>query len=349
MRLRLRGSGDRARSAAPLAFAGTLLLLVTALSGCGQEKAGDAGSTGAQQDGTTVARKFLTVNDTPGAGLEGPCFDRSNRYLFVTEGNRVVRIEVATKKVSTFYTAEKGTVLNDCAIHADGRLFVGDLGVGGAGRILAIAADGSSARPVLTSFHGKHIHPNGMEFDRDGNLYWNDFKGNAVDKSGSVMRTTADLTSTKKIVDGLAWPNGISLTPDGTRLWVSEMLENRLLQIDLTPDGTAVQTNGAIGGGVRVVTRFSGGLGPDSLKVDADGNVYQALCGTGRVRIIDSAGNRVKDVVVPGLREGRALDRQGVVIMPGTRRAFMVGSGTDGATVQEFKALDTDRWRFSHL
>ncbi|MGW2169487.1 SMP-30/gluconolactonase/LRE family protein [Streptomyces sp. NPDC001705] len=305
--------------------------------------------TGAQQEGTPTARHFLTVDDTPGVGLEGPCFDRSNRYLFVTEGDRVLRIEVATKKVSTFYTAERGTVLNDCAIHADGRLFVGDLGVAGSGRILAIAADGSSARPVLTSFHGRDIHPNGMDFDRDGNLYWNNFQGNAVDKTGSVMRTTADLTSTTKIVDGLAWPNGIGLTPDGAHLWVSEMLENRLLQIDLTPDGTAVQALGSIGGGVRVVTRFAGGLGPDSLKVDADGNVYQTLCGTGRVRIIDREGNNVKDVVVPGLREGRALQRQAVVIMPGTRRAFLMGSGTDGATVQEFRALATDRWRFSHL
>ena len=32
---------------------------------------------------------------------------------------------------------------------------------------------------------------------------------------------------------GLAHPNGVGLSPDGKRLWVSEHLANRLLALDL--------------------------------------------------------------------------------------------------------------------
>jgi sugar lactone lactonase YvrE len=73
--------------------------------------------------------------------------------------------------------------------------------------------------------------------------------------------------SARQVADGLAFPNGMLITPDNTTLIVGESYAKRLTAFDITPDGGLVNR--------RVWAELGDGV-PDGICLDAEGAVWYA-------------------------------------------------------------------------
>ena len=133
---------------------------------------------------------------------------------------------------------------------------------------------------------------------------------------------------------GLAHPNGVALSPDGKRLWVSEHPANRLLALDLDESSIAIN-DWAPGAGVSVYANRAGGGLADSITVDADGNVYQAMYFGGRVEVFDKAGNTVTTRRHAGDGPEQFPTTSNVAIRPGTHEGYITAGGPEGISSPE--------------
>lgn len=87
-----------------------------------------------------------------------------------------------------------------------------------------------------------------------------------------------------RVIDDLKTPNGITGTPDGKTLYVSDLGAQRTYAYDIRPDGSLTNK------------RLFCEMGSDGMTVDREGNVY--LTGKG-VTVFDRAGRRIDHIDVP--------------------------------------------------
>jgi gluconolactonase len=87
-----------------------------------------------------------------------------------------------------------------------------------------------------------------------------------------------------ELAGDLNYANGIGISPDGKTLYVSETVSNCILKFTIESDGSlSHRSNFAL---LNVLTKNkndSPWLGPDSMKVDANGNIYVAQWFGGKV------------------------------------------------------------------
>jgi sugar lactone lactonase YvrE len=102
----------------------------------------------------------------------------------------------------------------------------------------------------------------------NGNVYVNsinfDFMGGALpaDAPGVAVLVTPD-GSARRVADGIAFPNGMVITPDGSTLIMSESFTGRLLAFDIDADG-----------GLANRRVWADGIGPDGVCLDAEGCIW---------------------------------------------------------------------------
>ncbi len=118
----------------------------------------------------------------------------------------------------------------------------------------------------LTGLAGGHW--NDLVVDGRGNAYVNDigfdFPGGEF-APGIVAMATPDGT-VRQVADGLAFPNGMAVTPDNGTLIVAESYGSRLTAFDIAPDGSLSHQ--------RVWASVEGN--PDGICLDAEGAVWYA-------------------------------------------------------------------------
>jgi sugar lactone lactonase YvrE len=145
----------------------------------------------------------------------------------------------------------------------DGRLLVVS---GREAQLLCREPDGSLANFAdLTSLSR---HPwNDIVVDGRGNIYVNntgfDFPGAAF-APGALAVITPDGVA-RKVAEGLAFPNGMAVTPDNTCLIVAESYGEQLTAFDIAADGSLTNR--------RVWAHISGSH-PDGICLDAEGAVW---------------------------------------------------------------------------
>ena len=145
----------------------------------------------------------------------------------------------------------------------DGRMLIVS---GGEGRLLRREPDGSLVTHADLS--GLSGHPwNEIVVDGRGNTYLNnigfDFSAGEF-APGIVAVVTPDGTA-RQVADGVAFPNGMAVTPDNATLILAESYASRLTAFDIAADGSLA--NG------RVWADLAGGA-PDGICLDADGAVW---------------------------------------------------------------------------
>jgi sugar lactone lactonase YvrE len=159
----------------------------------------------------------------------------------------------------------------------DGRLLVtGD-------RLSRREPDGSTALHADLSRISQHIWSE-MTIDGRGNIYVNsigfDFAEMAervADPSRAPTGVIALVTpdgKARKVADGIAFPNGMVVTPDNETLIVSESFTGKLLAFDVADDGALARR--------RV---WAEGLAPDGICLDADGAIWTATWQNECVRV----------------------------------------------------------------
>lgn len=135
------------------------------------------------------------------------------------------------------------------------------------------------------------IGPNDLVVDAQGGIWFTDHGRNAgrVHHNGGVYYRAGDATVTE-VVYPLEAPNGIGLSPDGSRLYVAETNTGRVYSWNVTGPGTLEFANPLGGSGGMLLHGFGGGQLLDSLAVDADGNVVVATLITGALSVIAPDG-----------------------------------------------------------
>ncbi|MDQ4126805.1 MAG: SMP-30/gluconolactonase/LRE family protein [Actinomycetota bacterium] len=146
------------------------------------------------------------------------------------------------------------------------------------GRLLIVSArdrsllrwepDGSLV--THTDLGGLSGHPwNDIVVDGRGNAYIGntgfDFPGGEF-APGILALVTPD-GSARQVADGVAFPNGIVVTPDNSTLILAESYGNRLTAFDIAADGSLSNR--------RVWADLDGGV-PDGICLDAEGAVWYA-------------------------------------------------------------------------
>lgn len=143
--------------------------------------------------------------------------------------------------------------------------------------------------------------PNDLVFDEAGGLWFTDHgKGRhlSVDRGG-LYYIDPDGAAVREVAFPLLGPNGVGLSPDGRRVYVSETHTGRLWAWDLAGPGEVRAAGGSLAvrhGGVCVAaTPFSF----DSLAVEDDGRIAIGAIADGIV-VITPDGEEVDVHPIPG-------------------------------------------------
>ncbi len=219
--------------------------------------------------------KFVTCDGF----IEGINFDAKGRlWLVAVVAGKIMRVENGR---CVNLAAGAGTP-NGAKFSPDGRLFV-------ANRTKGIQTVDPETGETTNLFSRSNIGPfkglNDIVFDPRGGYYFTDPVGSdALSKSGHVYYVAPDKGSTPQVfASGIAYPNGIAVSPDGQNVYVAEFGENRVLMI---PSKDSKDPFGIS----YVFARLQGGIGPDGVSVDTGGNVYVAHYGAGEIAVFDEHG-----------------------------------------------------------
>ena len=108
---------------------------------------------------------------------------------------------------------------------------------------------------------------------------------------GKVLYLAPGVEAWVEVAADLNYPNGIAVSPDQTTLYVNETAGNAILKFTINPDGRlSDRSNFALLYAVADGAKPSWWLGPDSMKLDRDGNLYVAQWAGGRVLKLSPEG-----------------------------------------------------------
>jgi sugar lactone lactonase YvrE len=144
------------------------------------------------------------------------------------------------------------------------------------GRLLIVS---SSDQPLLRQEPDGRLAPHATNLARGWNEIVVDGRGNAYINGGSldvfaggafapgvIVLVTPD-GSARQVADGIAFPNGMAVTPDNATLIIAESYANRLTAFDIAADGSMSNR--------RVWADLGDGV-PDGICLDADGAAWYA-------------------------------------------------------------------------
>jgi len=141
------------------------------------------------------------------------------------------------------------------------------------------------------NFHG----PNDLIFDGQGGCYFTDPWGTSpVNPRGGIYYISPGGKEVKRLIDNMAFPNGIALSPDFGTLYIADCMRN---QVWACP----IASPGVINVGFSHIFNVlpNGGWGPDGMCVDEKGNLYAAQYGGGKVVVIGPCGATIGEIKLP--------------------------------------------------
>jgi gluconolactonase len=128
--------------------------------------------------------------------------------------------------------------------------------------------------------------------DPKGGFYFTDPGGsNEKNPIGTVHYVDA-AGETHLVAQGLAFPNGIVLRPDGKSLLVGESKYNRILAYEIVAPGKAGKKE--IFANLPTKTGEQIDNQPDGICLDQDGNLYVAHYGMQQVQVISPKGKLLR-------------------------------------------------------
>lgn len=281
-------------------------------------------------------QEVMTVNQTPldsvdpitatmrpvARGLrfpEGPIAMRDGSIVVVEiEGGTLARV---TPGGQINVVAELGGGPNGAAVGPDGAVYVCNNGglvwseqngliMPGmhapadyvCGSIQRVTLDGTVTE-LYTECDGRPLRgPNDIVFDSAGGFWFTDLGKSRPDDMdlGALYYALPDGSSITKVAYPIIQPNGVGLSPDGSRIYVAESAAGRVWYWDVPEPGQILPGPVHFGsGGGNLLHGFDGFQLLDSLAVDGDGNVCVATVITGAISIIAPDGTLLRQIPVP--------------------------------------------------
>ncbi|MCX6005788.1 MAG: SMP-30/gluconolactonase/LRE family protein [Chloroflexi bacterium] len=289
-----------------------------------------------------MAEMWLQVSDNASSIMEGPAFDRDGKLYFVDISGRG-RVYVADPSTKAFKLIYEDGKSNFAAakIHKDGRIFLcGYID----NNIVIMKPDGTILKEIRPVYKEQKLIPDDMVFDGAGNFYFTSY--DKASATGGIYRMSADLSDLTLIVSNLDRPNGISMSPDGKQIWISETVKKLVHRYELESDGT-VNTADPKKSAVFSIPSSQGGF-PDSNQTDSAGNLYQGLFGGACLVVFNSQGDHVATVKLPDSDVAKYYGTTNLTFSPGSDLGYLMTSGSGGGRIYTFKGLAKGNTLYSH-
>ncbi|MBL8611739.1 MAG: SMP-30/gluconolactonase/LRE family protein [Myxococcales bacterium] len=246
---------------------------------------GDAGGDASYPNPIAGIGAVQLVSDTH-QFTEGPLWLPARSVLIFSDipANRIFELKPPSA-VSTFRNPSGNA--NGNALGPGDVIYSGEHG----GHRVVKQAPGGALEVVLATYMGKKLNsPNDVIVKKDGNVYFTDpdYAADPADKQPKQQVFRVAPGGAVSIVDDtLLKPNGIALSPDESRLYVTSAQGDFVNVYD-------VAANGATSNGRKLMDTAAG---PDGLAVDDAGNLYAATAAG--VEVYDSAGKKIGTIAVP--------------------------------------------------
>jgi sugar lactone lactonase YvrE len=220
--------------------------------------------------------------DIPGLKFpEGPRWRDGTWWLSDQLGHRILRVDEAGGH-ETVCEAESPSGLG---FDQDGALLATRMTTPSIVRVV----DGAAAETV--DLRGVARFLNDMCVGPDGRAYLDAYDGH-FDQATHRLLLVEPGAEPRTVADGLAYPNGVAVTPDGGTLIVSETFGGRLTAFAVAADGSL--------GDRRVWAGLPDGTNPDGLCLDANGDVWVASYLSGEFLHVRAGGEILDRLAVPG-------------------------------------------------
>ena len=161
-------------------------------------------------------------------------------------------------------------------------------------------ATGAVSTLYTESSSGPLRAPNDLVFDEHGGFWFTDHgvrQGRTSDRTG-IHYALIDGSSCREVVFPLDAPNGVGLSPDGSRLYAAETHTGRVFWWNVTGPGEIEQSS-PIGNGGQLLAGLPGMQLLDSLAVDGEGWVCVGTLGNGGITAISPDGATVEHIPLP--------------------------------------------------
>ena len=245
----------------------------------------------------TTAAAFADDLVAPGAKLEklagdfafteGPTRDLAGNVFFVDQPNNRIMEWSTDGKLSTFM--QPSGYANGMCFDRQGNLIAC---ADEHNQLWSIAPD-KTVTVLVTNYQGKYLNgPNDVWVAPNGGMYltdpfykrdWWDHTTMALTNE-EVFYLAPDRQTLTQVTDDLKKPNGITGTPSGKWLYVSDIGAGKTWRYDIQPDGTLSNKT------------FFCQLGSDGMTIDEAGNLYLTCHG---VTVFDPAGKQIDHIAVP--------------------------------------------------
>jgi gluconolactonase len=221
------------------------------------------------------------------AFTEGPTCDKAGNIFFTDQPNDRILEWSTDGKLSTFL--QPAGRANGMYFDANGNLIAC---ADEHNQLWSIAPD-KTVTVLVTNFEGKYLNgPNDVWVAPNGAMYlsdpfykrkwWNHTMMALTNEE--VFYLSPDRKILKQVTEDLKKPNGITGTPDGKNLFVSDIAAGQTWRYDIQPDGSLTNKT------------FFCALGSDGMTIDVEENLY--LTGKG-VTVFDKTGKQIEHVDVP--------------------------------------------------
>ena len=200
--------------------------------------------------------------------------------------------KITSDDVASVFLPDSGS--NGLAIDASGNLLSANHKVGG---IVSFAFPAGTPTTLVGTYMGtRFISPNDLTVRSDGTIYFTDpsyqgATGASSQTQTRVYRVPPGSTQVSVVDATLSDPNGITLSLDETKLYVTDKSG-----LHVYP----VSSDGSVGSGSRLAQGVvSGG---DGMTIDCAGNLYVAITSSGNVVVVSPAGTSLGTIVISGVQ-----------------------------------------------
>lgn len=219
---------------------------------------------------------------------EGPAVDRPGNVYFTDQpNNRIIKWSFSSGEFSTF--TENSGRSNGMYFNREGKLIAcADM----ENQVWSFDMEGNK-EVLIENFKGRKLNgPNDLWISPKGDIYITDplYKRDYWERDPEMQQDgehvyyiSADGLQFFRVDENLVKPNGIVGTPDGKKLYVSDIGAKKTYVYDIEEDGYLTNR-----------TLFVE-MGSDGMTIDHRGNVY--LTGKG-VTVFDAKGNKIGHIPV---------------------------------------------------
>ena len=200
-------------------------------------------------------------------------------------GDRVLEIRDGT----CINRGSGGTIPSGAKFRPDGTVFIAN-----SQGLVSFDPATAEITPIFTEFDGEAVpSTNDLAVDEDGGVYLTEVRGSSLlNPVGRVYYLPPHGGEIQILAEGLAFPNGIALTNDGTNVLVSEFAAKRVISIPTAAPSDRPKIS-------YVYATTAGGVGADGIHLDTLGRLYTAQIGAGTIQVFSPAGRPLGDIELP--------------------------------------------------